>query len=504
MELKTYQAQSMAEALEKVKRELGPDAVILNTRTLRRGGVLGVGAKNIIEITASRDRSALPAIERRAMAYRTAGAGGRTPPAVEPFRPAANRPTVNRQAPDVPRPQAVVQKDVRPQTGSGDRAGTEFSAFTSGLRDEMREIRGMVSELLSRPPTTIEAAPAVPAEFQDYYTRLLQNAVAEELAREVIAKAQERLNDCRARILSGVAGRLDQAQTEEKVAAKLSELIPAVLSECIERMLPAAEPVAVEADETPKVVALVGPTGVGKTTTIAKLAAQFRLREHKSVGLITIDTYRIAAVDQLKAYADIMSLPLEVVFTPEELAAAILKLSHCDVILIDTSGRSHRDMQRLGELRAYLDAARKAAESPRMSGDQAARLKPATGRAAKRESTSGAGTAGKRLEVHLLLSCTCHQDQLLQVAERFAALDVDRVVFTKVDEAVGSGVILNVASRLKWRMSYLTTGQEVPDDIEVGHRRRIAEMLLRGESVGPAESCPRSPAACIPSVNQLA
>ena len=499
MELKTYQAQSMAEALEKVKRELGPDAVILNTRTLRRGGVLGVGARNIIEITASRDRNALPAVERRAMAYRAAGTVGRTPAAAEPFRPAPTR-----TPPRAPLTQVFENTDLMAGAGASGRDAGELSNVATGLRDEMREIRGMVSELLSRPAVVSEAAPSIPAEFQDYYTRLLQNAVAEELAREVIAKARERLDDCRSRILSGVAGKLDQAQAQEKIAAKLGELIPAVLSECVERMLPLAEPVAIDAEDSPKVVALVGPTGVGKTTTIAKLAAQFRLREHKTVGLITIDTYRIAAVDQLKAYADIMSLPLEVVFTPEELSAAIVKLSHCDVILIDTSGRSHRDMQRLGELRAYLDAARKVVEPPRPTGDQAARLKPATGEAAKRGAGGSAAAVAKRLEVHLLLSCTCHEDQLLQVAERFASLDVDRVVFTKVDEAVGSGVILNVASRLKWRMSYLTTGQEVPDDIEVGHRRRIAEMLLRAESAGAAEGCSPLPAARISSVDQLA
>ncbi|HOW73149.1 MAG TPA: flagellar biosynthesis protein FlhF [Phycisphaerae bacterium] len=499
MELKTYQAHSMAEALEKVKRELGPDAVILNTRTIRRGGVLGVGARDVIEITASRDRDALPAVERRAMAYRAAGAAGRPSPAAEPLRSASSRSSLQ---PSSSQPQ--VKEDLSLEEGLGDRGSTEVSALTSGLRDEMREIRGMVSELLNRPAVATPAAPAVPAEFQDYYTRLLQNAVAEELAREVIAKARERLDDCRTRILSGVAGRLDHAQAEEKVAAKLNELVPAVLSECIERMLPAAEPATGEAGDPPKVMALVGPTGVGKTTTIAKLAAQFRLREHKTVGLITIDTYRIAAVDQLKAYAEIMSLPLEVVFTPEELGAAVVKLRHCDVILIDTSGRSHRDLQRLGELRAFLDAARRAAEPSRRPRGQAARLKHAAGNTPKRGSGRGTVSARKRLEVHLLLSCTCHQDQLLQVAERFAALDVDRVVFTKLDEAVGLGVILNVASRLKWRMSYLTTGQEVPDDIEVGHRRRVAEMLLRARSDATAEGRSSAPQAGIASVDQLA
>jgi flagellar biosynthesis protein FlhF len=349
----------------------------------------------------------------------------------------------------------------------------------------------MVHELLNRPAVAPGAAPKTtptkppepetPAELQDYYTRLLQNAVADEVAREVIAKAAQRLADCQNRIRARVGDRLDEAVLNQRIAEKLKEIVPAVMMETVERMLPPPGPVEVQAGAGPKIVVLVGPTGVGKTTTIAKLAAHFKLREGKRVGLITTDTYRIAAVDQLKAYADIMSLPLEVVFTPEELKQAVGRLNGCDLILVDTSGRSHRDAQRLSDLRAFLDAARAIVAE----ANPAAPTGPARGRKRKRR---GAGSevnnlpAGSSVEVHLLLSCTCDQGQLFQVAERFTALGVDRAVFTKLDEAVGLGVVLNVASRLNLQLSYLTTGQDVPDDIEVGHRRRIAERLLKGDA----------------------
>lgn len=470
----------MAEALEKVKADLGGDAVILHTRTLRRGGVLGVGARNVVEITASRDPRALPAAERRAMMGRESATPPRAPLADRhPRTPGASSAS---RAPAVYPPPAPTRKPEAP-------------AAASTLQDEINEIRAMVRQLLDRPVGNAEGEsasaagplPEVPEEFRGYYTRLLQHAVAEQLARDCIAKAKARLAECRSRILAGLGGKLDTGQVQEAVSKKLQELIPAVLAETLERMLPPAGPFEIDVRQTPKVVVLVGPTGVGKTTTIAKLAAHFKLREAKQVGLITIDTYRIAAVEQLKAYAQIMSLPLEVVFTPDELVAAITQLSDCDLILVDTSGRSHRDTVRLSDLRTFLEAARTA-------------LSP--GQTATQPAGSSAETAYKPLEVHLLLSCTSHADQLLEVARRFASLGVDGMVFTKLDEAVGAGVILNVASQLQWQMSYLTTGQDVPDDIEVGHRRRVVEMLLRDES----SAAPNDPRMATPdsAVDQLA
>jgi len=139
------------------------------------------------------------------------------------------------------------------------------------------------------------------------------------------------------------------------------------------------------------------------------------------------------------------------------MTSAAQRLSDLDLVLIDTSGRSHRDAERLVELRSLLEAARRIEKTS--AGDQ---------------------EALRGLETHLVLSCTSAPQQLVEVGEKFAAVGVDRILFTKLDEAVGLGVILNVARRLNLQMSYLTTGQNVPDDIEVGHRRRIAEMVLDG------------------------
>jgi flagellar biosynthesis protein FlhF len=190
-----------------------------------------------------------------------------------------------------------------------------------------------------------------------------------------------------------------------------------------------------------RVVAVVGPTGVGKTTTVAKLAANFRLRERRRVGLITVDTYRIAAVDQLRTYADIIDLPMEVVATPRELRAALDRLSGQDLILVDTAGRSPRDEVKIQELKSLLGECR---------AD----------------------------EVHLVLSCVSGGLSLRRTAAQFAALGVTALLLTKLDEANGLGGLLPLLRNSRLPVSYLTHGQNVPEDIETADARKLARIML--------------------------
>jgi len=189
------------------------------------------------------------------------------------------------------------------------------------------------------------------------------------------------------------------------------------------------------------VVALIGPTGVGKTTTIAKLAANLKLREKHRVGLITLDTYRIAAVDQLKKYADIIGAPLRVVNTTDDLREAIASMSDCEYVLIDTAGRSPKDTMKLNELRGFLDAAQPD-------------------------------------EVHLVLSTTASPSCIQLAIDRFNDVRVDKIIFTKLDEAAHVGVVLNVIRKVNKSLSYITTGQDVPNDIEVGRGKKLAQLIL--------------------------
>ncbi|ATW25650.1 flagellar biosynthesis protein FlhF [Candidatus Formimonas warabiya] len=204
-----------------------------------------------------------------------------------------------------------------------------------------------------------------------------------------------------------------------------------------------------------RIFAFIGPTGVGKTTTIAKLGAQFALFHHKKIGIITIDTYRIGAVEQLKIYGDIIEVPVEVVMTPAELREAVDRNSDKDVILIDTSGRSYKNAMQLNVLKGFLDKIPEA-------------------------------------EVFLVLSCTTKESDLIKNVENFARLRFSRFIFTKTDETSSLGSILNLTIKLKIPVDYITSGQNVPDDIELMHPGKLAGMVLGGEmSDGPGRKIKR-------------
>lgn len=189
-------------------------------------------------------------------------------------------------------------------------------------------------------------------------------------------------------------------------------------------------PAPIKINSKPTVVVLIGPTGVGKTTTIAKLAANFALFEGKSVGLITIDTYRIAAVEQLKTYAEIINLPIEVVYTVGEFKKALSKLGDKDLILVDTAGRSQKNKHHIKELKQFL-----AGRNPD--------------------------------ETHLVLSANTKLDDLLETAEAFQEISFNRLIITKLDETSELDNIIEFLEKIKIPISYVTTGQSVPEDIEV-------------------------------------
>jgi len=192
---------------------------------------------------------------------------------------------------------------------------------------------------------------------------------------------------------------------------------------------------------TPQLVALVGPTGSGKTTTIAKLAARLEERG-KNVGLVTIDGYRIAAVEQLKIYAGLLNVPLKVALTPDELVTAINGFSSKDVVFIDTAGHSQRDGRRLEELESFLGE-------------------------------------GMRIENHLVLSAAADKDALDEAVRNFGRLPLSSLIFTKLDESVKPGVVISQNLKTGLPVAYCATGQKVPEDIESFSAKTMAARLFK-------------------------
>jgi flagellar biosynthesis protein FlhF len=191
----------------------------------------------------------------------------------------------------------------------------------------------------------------------------------------------------------------------------------------------------------PTVVMFVGPTGVGKTTTLAKIAANYLLNQKKNVGLITADTYRIAAVEQLKTYAEILGIPVKVAYSPVDIRDAVSEYSDKDLVLIDTAGRSHNNKSQFEELKAMINA-------------------------------SGAD------EVYLVMSATTSIRNCREILVAYDFIKDYKLIFTKTDEAPVLGIILNVRYLTGKRLSYITNGQNVPDDIEVANVEKITKNLI--------------------------
>ena len=193
-----------------------------------------------------------------------------------------------------------------------------------------------------------------------------------------------------------------------------------------------------------RVVALIGPTGVGKTTTIAKLAALSKLVDHREVGLVSTDTYRIGAIEQLRTFASIADIPMEVAYRPSELSEALRRFRDKEIVYIDTVGRSQRARRDLEQMKRFIEAA-------------------------------------EPDEIHLVLNASTGAKTAYDIMEQFKVLQPDRILFSKLDEAVTYGPIINIAHRQRLPLSYVTVGQGVPDDIRPADPAYLASIVYRGD-----------------------
>ncbi len=409
MELKTYRAATMQQALAMVRADLGPEAAVLHTREVGNGGLLRwIPGFRRIEVTAALEVNVPSRF------------AGRKSAEVE-------RPATFDTAPHVPaRTEAARLRDAatyEPAYSLAARSATPPPG--DEVRTQLSELQALVADLCRR--SRGHGHQDLPQSLFRLYTDLIEAEVGDALARELVERVREQT----------AAGEMDDPV-----------MLRARLSRLIEEQIATAGPIRVETGRR-RLVALVGPTGVGKTTTIAKLAANFRLREKRRVGLITVDTYRIAAVEQLRTYADIIDLPMQVVSTPRQMRDAVNAMSSLDLVLLDTAGRSPHDEVKIQELKSFLIEA-------------------------------------EADEVHLVLSVTTGAASLEKTAQQFAAVGTTHLLLTKLDEAAGLGNLLPLVRACKLPLSYLTDGQSVPDDIAPANAARLSRILLGAEA--PARS----------------
>lgn len=396
----------MPEALQLVRRMLGEDATLLQAREVRNGLLGWLPGGRQVEVLASADvqvPSRLPVEDER---VDDLPAVRDTPlPDVRPLDDAAGLRSCDS------RPLAWQPSQWRATDGG--RSG----GFRADDGEPFDQPPSLIEEL-SRPPTRLGPAPPPDPTFR-LFAELMDAGLHEAAARDLVDRA------CQA------SGPHDAADLW---------LLKARVLRLVEDEIRVCEPLVVRPGQR-RLVAVVGPTGVGKTTTVAKLAAHYRLRERRRVGLISIDTPRLAAAEQLRNYAEIIGLPFEVAATARELRTAIDRLSEQELILVDTAGRSPRDEIKLRELESLLGECRADA-------------------------------------VYLALSCASAGLSLRWAAAQFGSLGITALLLTKLDEASGLGGLLPVLRETRLPISYLTDGQDVPDDIQAADRRKLARLML--------------------------
>jgi flagellar biosynthesis protein FlhF len=407
MKIKKYIAKSMKEALIQIKQELGEDAIILKTSKTPRK-MFSLPGHDEIEVTAAIDEQS-PARHAFA-ALNVPGTGVYKRP--KPSRQQGS-PAMEDEAPQA----FPFQRPLFPSVAKDDALRDQGVAE---IKEDIRKLKDLLTPILQHrnaEPTVADAQAGFEAPWSVLYNRLINCDVKADIAGELIFRIQGK-------------GLQSPAEADKRFLDELNASF--VVS----------GPLQTKDVNTPLVCAFVGPTGAGKTTTLAKLAAHYKLNKNKSISVITADTYRIAAIEQIRTFADIMNIQLQVVFSPDEVEDALAACANDDIVLVDTAGRSRKNADHMRDLRAFLDA-----------------LHPD--------------------ETHLVLSATTKDADCLGAIEQYRPFGVNRVLFTKLDETGKLGSIFNTVVRSKMPVSYFTFGQGVPDDIELAQPARFVHRMWK-------------------------
>jgi flagellar biosynthesis protein FlhF len=389
MLVKTYHAKDMQQAMDTVIRELGSDAVILNSRKIRKKGLKNLFRKPILEVMVAYDPADVPAVKKL---------------------------------------------NVSNNTGSVDKAAKAKPAALGSeqlerLDRRIDSIDSMLSDFIDKFSfVKREITYDYPEELQDLLIKMIDNQVREELAHS-FAK-----------------------QTEQILRKQSDSSAAEILEHLVLEQLGRPEPI-LHKKFTQKVILVLGPTGVGKTTSIVKLAADFAVKKKKKVGIINTDTYRIGAQEQLQTYADILDVPLQVIYWVDELEAVLESMSDRDIIFVDTAGKRPGDEQHRDDVLRMVQV-----------------LKPE--------------------DTLLCLSASTGFAAIKEIVDTYGFVDNYRLLITKLDETKYRGSILNLSWYSQNPLAYVTTGQTVPDDIEIVNVESIANQILgdwRDEGTCPGD-----------------
>lgn len=419
MRIKVFKARTTKEAMARVKSELGLDAVILHTKRYRKGSFLGYKGKEMVEVTAAVEDMPKRQTKEVPLPKKVVEEQERFVP-----KNVLNRYKTDASLPDVKQEPKKVSAEPNKKKRVI-KADDQKMQFADIIQEDPQEKRiEQLQQELSQMKLMLEKVMVENAGSGSNIISLKQALLEQEVNKDIVENIVGGTKD--------LSILLDKQNPETE----------SYLSEYLEDALRISqEGIEIPAGQT-KIVALIGATGVGKTTTVAKIAAKFVLEKGLSVALITADTYRISAVEQLKTYSDIIGLPLEIVYSPTELKTAVEKHRDKQLILIDTAGRSQHNEFQINELKEFL-------------------------------------AVDPLIEKHLVLSATTKYKDAVDIIKKFSPCLPDRVLFTKTDETSSIGLIINLAQQYSIKLSYLTNGQSVPDDIIPAEPKSLAEMLLR-------------------------
>lgn len=404
MKIKKYLVKDIKDALIQIKQELGENAVILQTRKIRKGGFLGIfGGEIFTEVTAVAEEEVNTDIKRRKLDNRE--------DTIYNLREVLSQ--------NIKKGNDTEDTFIGYKKKDKDKKNNNIEKIKESLRSskditkEIEEIRRMFANLDAKIEMLSSGLNEYPVKLRRLFNNMIEQSINKGLAMKIL---QELKN-----------GKLD-IETDDffnMVSEKFKNLIKI---------------------ETPDIgngiSIFLGPTGVGKTTTLAKLAANLKIKQKKRVAILTIDTYRIAAVSQLKTYSEIMNIPFFVAYTPEEARNIGTSLENYDSVLIDTAGRSQKDETHLEELRKYVDMI-----NPNYR--------------------------------FLLLNISVNLRDSIEIVSRFVVCRPTHLIFTKLDETSSYGNILNITTRFDLPIAFVTTGQNVPDDIEEAEARRLSTIISK-------------------------